>query len=277
MEPDVHKVVELLFARKLQQFQGALGAVGAGDADDSSPSMARTTLLAACGEILHGHCGRVLRDYIALLELFDGLTDDTAVGTSFDAHVDHAASEILSSFGRERTSGAKPRLEPSRGDQVRARAQLQEEVDRATRASKSASAAPDELDDRLPLGRRGAFDRDLGHAVVESKRNGEPLALVMIDIDHFKQVNDVHGHPVGDEVLVEVAKLVVNRALNKGGAYRFGGEEFSLLLPGYSSEEAVGLAERIRKDLEDVVVSSKKLKVTAELRRRQRSRPCNRE
>ena len=52
--------------------------------------------------------------------------------------------------------------------------------------------------------------------MAEAEGDGEPLALVMIDIDHFKQVNDVHGHPVGDEVLLEVAKLVVNRTLRKG-------------------------------------------------------------
>ena len=69
----------------------------------------------------------------------------------------------------------------------------------------SAPSDPVELDDRLPLGRRGAFDRALARAVAEAERDGEPFALVMIDIDHFKQVNNVHGHPVGDEVLLELA------------------------------------------------------------------------
>ena len=99
--------------------------------------------------------------------------------------------------------------------------------------------------------------------MVRAADGDDPVSLVMIDLDHFKSVNDRHGHPVGDEVLLEVAGRVVRRASRKGKAYRYGGEEFALLLPGYSAEEAVGLAERIRKDLEQATLSSKSLKVTA--------------
>jgi diguanylate cyclase (GGDEF)-like protein len=147
-----------------------------------------------------------------------------------------------------------------------AREAWNQELERAAREGalvSSLESSAEDLDDRLPLNRRGAFDRDLPEMVVAAKGAEELLSLVMIDIDHFKAVNDQHGHPVGDEVLLEVADIVVNRAARKGKAYRYGGEEFALLLPTYSAEEAVGLAERIRVEIAASALSSKRLGVTA--------------
>ncbi len=269
MDPEIQEVVELLFSRRLEAFRHAIDADTNSAASDDSSAMARGARLAAGGELFRGHCLRVLRDYVALLELFDALAVPDGLGSTFEAHVDEAASVILATL--EATGQAERNRVSNQAASIKseAGAELTEEIERARKAKEhsergaSAPIDPAELDDRLPLGRRGAFDRELARAVAEAERDGESFALVMIDLDHFKQVNDVHGHPVGDEVLLEVAKLVVNRAVRKGTAYRFGGEEFSLLLPGYSAEEAVGLAERIRKDLEVATVSSKKLRVTA--------------
>jgi len=269
VDPEIQEVAELLFSRRLEAFRHAIDVDTNGAAGDDSSAMARGARVAACGELFRGHCSRVLRDYVALLAIFDALALPDGLGSTFEAHVDEVASELLATLGatgqaeRNRVSNQAASIKSETG------AELREEIDRARKANEhhergaSATIDPGELDDRLPLGRRGAFDRDLAHAVAEAEHDGEPFALVMIDIDHFKKVNDVHGHPVGDEVLLEVAKLVVHRAVRKGAAYRFGGEEFALLLPGYSAEEAVGLAERIRKDLEVATLSSKKLRVTA--------------
>jgi diguanylate cyclase (GGDEF)-like protein len=87
----------------------------------------------------------------------------------------------------------------------------------------------------------------------------------MIDIDHFKLFNDTHGHPIGDEVLVGVSKIVADRAMMKGRAYRYGGEEITLLLPNYTADEGVALAETIRRQIEQSELSGKRLKVTASL------------
>ena len=266
VDPEIQEVAELLFSRRLEAFRDAIDADTNDAANDDSSAMARGARVAACGELFRNHCSRVLRDYVALLAIFDALSVPDGLGSTFEAHIDDVASELLATLGatgqaeRNRVSNQAASIKSETG------ADLREEIERARKAkehSEKGASAPGELDDRLPLGRRGAFDRDLARAVAEAEGDGEPLALVMIDIDHFKQVNDVHGHPVGDEVLLEVAKLVVNRTLRKGSAYRYGGEEFSLLLPGYSAEEAVGLAERIRKDLEAATLSSKKLRVTA--------------
>jgi diguanylate cyclase (GGDEF)-like protein len=85
----------------------------------------------------------------------------------------------------------------------------------------------------------------------------------MIDLDKFKTVNDQHGHPVGDEVLVAVAGSIKQIVGLKGKSYRYGGEELCILLSNYTAEEGAALAERIRTRIEQVPISSKKLQITA--------------
>jgi diguanylate cyclase (GGDEF)-like protein len=79
-----------------------------------------------------------------------------------------------------------------------------------------------------------------------SVRYGHPVAVLMIDLDHFKQINDTHGHSVGDAVLKEVAYLLRKQLRAFDLAYRLGGEEFLILLPGSDLTHAEDLAERLR-------------------------------
>ncbi len=72
------------------------------------------------------------------------------------------------------------------------------------------------------------------------------LALVLFDIDHFKEINDAHGHPFGDQVLVEVARRLQGAVRTGEVLARVGGEEFAWLLPAYSADEAVAAADRVR-------------------------------
>jgi diguanylate cyclase (GGDEF)-like protein len=76
-------------------------------------------------------------------------------------------------------------------------------------------------------------------------RTGNPVCIVMADIDHFKRINDAHGHQTGDEVLREVARRMQRSLRGYDIAGRFGGEEFLLVLPGCNLEEGAKLAERI--------------------------------
>lgn len=95
------------------------------------------------------------------------------------------------------------------------------------------------------LNRRGL--EEIGeHLYAHFTRAGGQLALLMLDIDHFKSVNDNHGHPVGDAVLRELSRIVT--ATIRAGDYfaRYGGEEFCVLLPGCSEEQACKLADRLR-------------------------------
>ena len=76
----------------------------------------------------------------------------------------------------------------------------------------------------------------------------------MLDLDRFKQVNDIYGHSVGDEVLIAMTKVVENSLRNVDFWGRFGGEEFVVVLPETNLESAVEVAERIRKTLEKTVI-----------------------
>jgi diguanylate cyclase (GGDEF)-like protein len=120
-----------------------------------------------------------------------------------------------------------------------------------------------ELDELVQLFRRGTFDQNLAYLVAVSAQIAEPLTLVMADIDKFKSVNDTHGHPCGDEVLQNVAKVVKQTVGVKGTCYRYGGEEISILLPNYTADEAGSLAERTRIAIASSPIGSKQLCVTA--------------
>jgi diguanylate cyclase (GGDEF)-like protein len=95
------------------------------------------------------------------------------------------------------------------------------------------------------VGNRRAFDESLRQEVARARRSGLPLALVLLDLDLFKRVNDRHGHPAGDEVLRAFASRLTRLARGGDGVFRHGGEEFALLLGDTDLRGASRLAERI--------------------------------
>ncbi len=96
---------------------------------------------------------------------------------------------------------------------------------------------------------RRYFERKLDEARRQWMRTGNPYSMMMIDIDHFKLVNDTHGHAVGDKVLVALVNYLSDQLRPQDRIFRIGGEEFALLLPETSAAQAVQLAERILKTL----------------------------
>ena len=100
------------------------------------------------------------------------------------------------------------------------------------------------------LSNRRHFDAAAKLEVIRARRYGRPLSAVMVDLDHFKRVNDAFGHAAGDRVLVGVAGLCVRLARTTDLKARLGGEEFCLLLPETPAESARVLAERLRADIE---------------------------
>jgi diguanylate cyclase (GGDEF)-like protein len=110
-----------------------------------------------------------------------------------------------------------------------------------------------ELSLRDPLtglfNRRGLEER-LVEEFARARRYGAPLSLIMIDIDHFKRVNDTHGHAVGDIAIGHVAKLLIKGRRASDISARYGGEELVLLLPHTPLEGAMSLAERLRYQIE---------------------------
>ncbi|MBV8960519.1 MAG: diguanylate cyclase [Actinobacteria bacterium] len=100
------------------------------------------------------------------------------------------------------------------------------------------------------LSNRRRLDDDLVTECYRSQRYGRPLAVIMLDVDHFKRFNDTHGHQRGDEVLEELGKLLTGVIRASDTAYRYGGEEFTVLCREATLDGAAGLAERLRARLE---------------------------
>jgi len=97
------------------------------------------------------------------------------------------------------------------------------------------------------LSNRFNFEQRLSAEMARSKRFKEPLSLIILDLDNFKQINDRHGHPTGDEVLVSVGKVLLESVRQIDLASRWGGDEFALLLPNTSLDQALSVAEKLRK------------------------------
>jgi diguanylate cyclase (GGDEF)-like protein len=99
------------------------------------------------------------------------------------------------------------------------------------------------------LGNRRRFEEDLAAAMARSRRDASTGALLMLDLDRFKQVNDSHGHPAGDRMIKEVAEVLRRRTRASDSLARMGGDEFAVILPRCSREEAQIAAEAIAEEL----------------------------
>ncbi len=120
-----------------------------------------------------------------------------------------------------------------------------DEYARALKEANDQLARLSETDALTGIANRRQFDRRLSEEVRRAQRHQTPLALVMIDVDHFKRYNDLHGHPAGDRCLREIATILrqcTQRAADL--AARYGGEEFALLLPHTGPVEAYAIAKR---------------------------------
>jgi diguanylate cyclase (GGDEF)-like protein len=104
------------------------------------------------------------------------------------------------------------------------------------------------------LSNRRQIDLDLEASVRHAQRHGVPLCVALVDVDHFKAVNDRFGHTVGDEVLMSVAGCLAGSLRAGDHVGRFGGEEFLLVLPGATVAQATSLLERLRARLEALQV-----------------------
>lgn len=112
---------------------------------------------------------------------------------------------------------------------------------------------------------RGSLLEILGRELRRTRRTKSPTGVALFDVDHFKSINDTHGHPVGDEVLVEVAKRCSGAVRDYDVFGRFGGEEFLVLLPGATTAHAALVAERLLRALsrEPIATTAGPLQVTA--------------
>ncbi|HAJ79828.1 MAG TPA: hypothetical protein DCO75_08650 [Fibrobacteres bacterium] len=108
------------------------------------------------------------------------------------------------------------------------------------------------------------FQQQLSMEIERSHRYSRPVSMLMMDIDHFKKINDTYGHTVGDIVLKEVARCIRESVRTNDIAARYGGEEFAVIIPDANQEKAFTTAERIRKkvELNSVLAGNSTIRVT---------------
>ena len=103
---------------------------------------------------------------------------------------------------------------------------------------------------------RGHWQEQAEAALRRHHTSDEPACLLMLDIDHFKEINDQHGHTVGDEVIRALAHVVRSNVREGDCAGRYGGDEFAIILPGMQAKDALAIAHRIREQTEGVRLRS---------------------
>ncbi|WP_254621423.1 sensor domain-containing diguanylate cyclase [Stutzerimonas stutzeri] len=168
----------------------------------------------------------------------------------------HNALRTSEALAQERESRLRAQQEALQL-QMRANEVLEQRVSERTRALEDAKRGLEAVNAQLKrmsttdaltqLANRGHFDLTLDEEVRRAQRLEQPLSVLLLDIDHFKQVNDTYGHPFGDECLRLVAATLKQRVQRAGELVaRYGGEEFVIALPGIDSHKAQQQAERIR-------------------------------
>lgn len=123
-----------------------------------------------------------------------------------------------------------------------------------TQALQEAQTKLEELVNRDPLTdiyNRRYFNDVSKNIIALGKRKKDPLSIIMVDIDKFKNINDTYGHNVGDEVIKFLANKLVDNTRESDIVSRFGGEEFAVVLPNTNKEDAYLIAKKMRKDIED--------------------------
>ena len=110
------------------------------------------------------------------------------------------------------------------------------------------------IDSMTGLFNRGYFEKISVHNLSLAKRNKTSVSVILLDIDNFKNINDTYGHPIGDKVIISLAKNIKKLHRKSDLLCRLGGEEFIMLLPNTNMKNALLLAENIRQEIEDIKV-----------------------
>lgn len=153
-------------------------------------------------------------------------------------------------FIRMRTRTLRRQAERLRAKVADKTAELQQTVELLEAANVQLEALSLE-DDLTGIANRRSFDRALADEWNRGRRHEQPLALILLDLDHFKELNDRRGHPAGDDCLRRIGAFL-SEAIRRSGEIvaRYGGEEFAILLPGVDADVAIRVAETLRDGIE---------------------------
>lgn len=194
-----------------------------------------------------------------------GLTDDLRAGSESGHQVD--AAKLLARLKK---------LEASNGVLCEELVSVRNKAaEQSMELEKTRSAALEDFLTKLP--NRRAFDRRFAEATAAYDRNGHTFCLALLDLDHFKQVNDAHGHDAGDSVLSVTGRVLSDTCRTNDFVARFGGEEFVILMSDTELEGARVLCERIRARLETTVVrhEDKSIRMTCSIGLAEAGPNCN--
>lgn len=183
-----------------------------------------------------------------------------------EGRLDTRASEVQSGVLATLATG----INAMAGQVATNQAHMQHMIDRATEALKRQKESAERMartDALTGLANRRSFAEQADNEVSRALRYQHTLSLVMVDIDHFKDVNDTHGHQAGDAVLVQVVQVLQSQVRDVDLVGRWGGEEFVVLLPNSSAQQAVQMANRMRQAVEntDIVLDGLSLHCTVSM------------
>ena len=200
-----------------------------------------------------------------LLNLLRGLskwTDGFASDVSRYRQVVDSACESFSSVEQDGTDGDQGTVVGMLSQIVDANDDLQRRLERAEttlqdQAEEIAGYMSEARTDVLTgLPNRRVFDDEITRRIAELRRCGNPISVLLADIDHFKRFNDTYGHQAGDSVLQQVARTLKETMRESDSVTRIGGEEFAIILPGSEEPTACQAAERARQAIEAAMFQS---------------------
>lgn len=209
-----------------------------------------------------------------LAEDFGSITEDN---TNFSGHIKDSMSHIEKAIELDEIKEIRKKITHETTSLRKAIAKKQEKdaiiIDSLTHKVKTiqgelASAKEEVLIDGLTqIYNRKAFDKKIGDAFIKKSIKKTPFTLVMVDIDHFKKINDGYGHTVGDEVLKKVASTIKKTFRLNDFVARYGGEEFSVMIDRIDRNYIQDVCERLRAAIEEMnfTIDSERIPTTASI------------
>jgi diguanylate cyclase len=196
-----------------------------------------------------------------LKNLLSEVLETSSSAAAYNDNLKAYSSRISQAEGITELQGVVRDLLRDTAGMAKSSENLQDKLTQATHEAESLrqklqDARQDAVVDGLTgiMNRRG-LDIELAALLEEFDSKGTSFSVIMVDVDHFKPFNDTHGHPLGDEVLRQVGKMLLETVEEDGIPARYGGEEFSVLVPATGLEGARYMAERIRLCISKIAVT----------------------